>query len=190
MIPGTPAAPVAPLKWTARLARLGDRLPARTKVVGGLAQGLMSAAAAVIAYLPTRPLGLQEGFWGSITAIAVVQSELAATQSNARDQFAGAAIGGTISALLVLLTGQHLATYVLAVVISMLACWLCNVSSAARLSGSTATIVLLVPHARAIEWMILSRIAEVGWGVAVGVGTVWLVNRVERRFAARPAARA
>jgi hypothetical protein len=34
--------------------------------------------------LPTKPLGLQEGFWGSITAIAVVQSELGATRNSAR----------------------------------------------------------------------------------------------------------
>ncbi len=26
----------------------------------------------------------------------------------------------------------------------------------------------------------LSRIAEVGWGIAVGVAVVWLVNRIEK----------
>src|ERR1700679_2478757 len=85
--------------WTGRLQRLSARLPARAKVIGGLSQGLMSAVAAILAYLPTKPLGLQEGFWGSITAIAVVQSELGATRNSARDQFAGAAIGGLTSAI-------------------------------------------------------------------------------------------
>src|SRR5208282_1253881 len=61
------------VKWTARLAALGANQSARQRIVSGAAQGLMSAAAALIAYLPTKPLGLQEGFWGSITAIAVVQ---------------------------------------------------------------------------------------------------------------------
>jgi uncharacterized membrane protein YgaE (UPF0421/DUF939 family) len=140
----------------------------------------MSAAAAIIAYLPTKPLGLQEGFWGSITAIAVVQSELRATQSSARDQFAGAAIGGFISAIIVTLAGQHLIAYALAVVVSVLACWLFNVNSAARMAGSTATIILLVPHQGTAGWMMMSRIAEVGWGVTVGVMTVWLVNKVEK----------
>jgi uncharacterized membrane protein YgaE (UPF0421/DUF939 family) len=107
----------------------------------------MSTAAALIAYLPTKPLGLQEGFWGSITAIAVVQAELAATQTSARDQFAGALIGGLISALILSIAGhQSLWAYALGVTLSMLVCWLLNRSSAARLSGSTATIILLVPH--------------------------------------------
>lgn len=151
----------------------------RAKVSGGLMHGLMSAAAAIIAYLPTKPLGLREGFWASITAIAVVQSELRATQSSARDQFTGAAIGGLISALIVTATGQHLASYALAVVLSVTACWLFNISGAARLAGSTATIILLVPHQGAAAWMVLSRIAEVGWGVSVGIAVVWLINKIE-----------
>jgi uncharacterized membrane protein YgaE (UPF0421/DUF939 family) len=136
-----------PLKSTARLAWFGKFLPMRRRLTGGLAQGLMSTAAALIAYLPTKPLGLQEGFWGSITAIAVVQAELAATQTSARDQFAGALIGGLISALILSIAGhQSLWAYALGVTLSMLVCWLLNRSSAARLSGSTATIILLVPH--------------------------------------------
>ena len=145
----------------------------------------MSAAAALVAYLPTKPLGLREGFWGSITAIAVVQSELSATQTSARDQFAGAATGGLISAIIVTVAGQHLVAYVIAIVLSMLACWIFNVSSAARLAGSTATIMMLVPHQGTVEWMMVSRVAEVGWGVTVGVATVWLVNQVENIISAR-----
>jgi uncharacterized membrane protein YgaE (UPF0421/DUF939 family) len=170
----------APTAWTARLQRLGSRLPTRAKVVGGAAQGLMSATAAILAYLPTKPLGLQEGFWGSITAIAVVQSELSATTTSARDQFVGAAIGGMVSSALVTWGGQALAVYALAVVVSMTVCWMFNISSAARLSGSTATIIALVPHHGTVEWMMLSRIAEVGWGITVGVSVVWLVNRFEK----------
>jgi uncharacterized membrane protein YgaE (UPF0421/DUF939 family) len=150
-------------------------------------QGFMSACAALLAYLPAKPLGLQEGFWASITAIAVVQNELGATQSSARDQFAGAAIGGLTSAVIVSLAGQSLAVYALCVVISMLVCWLFNVSSAARLAGSTATIIALVPHQGSVEWMMASRIAEVGWGLTVGLGIVWLVNRVERLIGPRSA---
>jgi uncharacterized membrane protein YgaE (UPF0421/DUF939 family) len=168
-----------PAKWTVRLARLAERLPTRAKLTGGLAQGLMSATAAIIAYLPTKPLGLREGFWASITAIAVVQSELGATRSSARDQFAGAAIGGLFSAIIVTYEGQHLGPYALAVVLSMLTCWLFNISSAARLAGSTATIVMLVPHQGTAEWMMLSRIAEVAWGVTAGIAIVWIVNKVE-----------
>jgi uncharacterized membrane protein YccC len=168
--------------WTARLARLSSCLPARAKIVGGLTQGSMSAVAATLAYLPAKPLGLKEGFWGSITAIAVVQSELGATKSSARDQFVGAAVGGLVSAIVVSLAGQSLAAYALAVVASILACWLLNASSAARLAGSTATMIALVPHSGTVEGMMLSRILEVAWGLAVGVGIVWIVNRVGSRL--------
>jgi uncharacterized membrane protein YgaE (UPF0421/DUF939 family) len=167
------------MNWIARLAMLGAAQPARQRLVGGAAQGLMSAAAAILAYLPTKPLGLQEGFWGSITAIAVVQGGLSATQASARDQVAGAAIGSIVGATVVLLAGQHLAAYALAIVLCMAACWLLNVPSAARLGGSTVTIIALVPHHSTLGWMMVSRVSEVGWGVAVGVATVWLVEKAK-----------
>lgn len=173
------------LEWTARIARLSEYLSARGRLMGGLAQGLMSTAAALIAYLPTKPLGLQEGFWGSITAIAVVQAELGATQTSARDQFAGATIGGLISGVILSIVGQSLPAYGAGVTLSMLVCWLLNRASAARLAGSTATIILLVPHKGSIAMMMFSRIAEVGWGVTVGVAVVWIVNRVEKAVRSR-----
>ena len=170
-------------KWT---ARLGKYLPPRARVTGGLAQGLMSTAAALLAYLPTKPLGLQEGFWGSITAIAVVQAELSATHTSARDQFAGAAIGGLIAAVIVSVAGQSLLAYAVAMTSAILACWLFNVASAARLAGATATIILLVPHKGSVATMMLSRIAEVSWGVAIGIAVVWTVRHVEKARAPRP----
>jgi uncharacterized membrane protein YgaE (UPF0421/DUF939 family) len=174
------------MKWTARLAAFGPSQPARHRAIGGAAQGLMSAAAALIAYIPTKPLGLQEGFWGSITAIAVVQGGLSATQTSARDQVIGAAIGGTYGAILVATIGQSLPGYALAVVLCMSTCWLFNVASAARLGGSTVTIIALVPHHSTAAWMMLSRFGEVAWGVLVGLGTVWVVNKVEALFGSEP----
>ena len=75
-----------------RLSSLQKALPLAHRVVGGAHHGLISACAAVIAYLPTQPLGLNEGFWSAMTAIAVVQTEFRATETTARDQFIGAAI--------------------------------------------------------------------------------------------------
>jgi uncharacterized membrane protein YccC len=174
------------IKQTTQQAQNSKELPWRARLKGGVLQGAMSAAAAIIAYLPTKPLGLREGFWGSITAIAVVQAELSATRTSARDQFTGAAIGGLISAMVVAAGGEHLPAYVVALVLSMTACWLLNVSTAARLSGSTATIIMLVPHTGAVGWMMLSRIAEVGWGVAVALAIVSLVTWIETRLKDRP----
>jgi uncharacterized membrane protein YgaE (UPF0421/DUF939 family) len=177
------------IKQTAQRAEKSKELPFRTRLLGGIAQGLMSAAAAIIAYLPTKPLGLREGFWASMTAIAVVQIELSAVQTSARDQFAGAAIGGIISALIVAAAGQQLPAYAFSLVLSLLACWLLNVPTAARLAGSTATIIMLVPHTGSAARMVLYRVAEVGWGVAVAIGVVWVVNWTEQKISrARQAA--
>jgi uncharacterized membrane protein YgaE (UPF0421/DUF939 family) len=154
----------------------------RERFFGGAAQGLMSAVAALLAYLPTRPLGLQEGFWGSLTAIAVIQGDFRATTSSARDQFIGAAIGGVVGAFIDTWVGQSLAAYCAAVLIAMTICWLFKVPSAARLSGTTATILVLVPHHSTTESMMLSRICEVGWGISVSIGLVWLTNTLKPRF--------
>ena len=70
------------------------RVEAATVRSVGLEHGVMSAIAALVAFLPAEALGLPQSFWGAITAIAVVQSEYKAARSTARDQFVGAAIGG------------------------------------------------------------------------------------------------
>ena len=150
----------------------------QARLLEGIRHGTMSAAAAVLAYLPVEALGLKESFWAAITAIAVLQTEYAATRSTARDQFVGAAIGGAIGVGLVVATGQHLVTYAAAVIVAVLTCWLLNVASAARLSGVTATIIMLVPHTGSAELMMLARVSEVGWGVSVAIIVVRVASAI------------
>lgn len=149
----------------------------RNRLMGGLGQGATSAIAALVAYLPNLALGSREGFWGAITAIAVAQTEFKATRTTALDQFTGAAVGGVMGLCSAVTLGQHLWSYALAVVSSMLICWAANVPSASRLSGTTATIILLVPHTGTVQSMVVSRVSEVAWGVCVAVATVWVVER-------------
>jgi len=144
------------------------------RLAKGAHYGIISAVAAVVAYVPTQSLGLNEGFWGAVTAIAVVQTEFRATQSTARDQFVGAAVGGFVALCLLLALGNHLLVYAAAVLLATLACWALNVGTACRLAGITATIILLVPHTGPPERMLISRLSEVGWGVCVAIGVVWL----------------
>ena len=136
----------------------------------------MSAAAALLAYLPAEALGLQQSFWGAITAISVVQTEYAATRSTARDQFTGASIGGVIGVCVDASTGQHLATYAVAVIVSVVICRILDVASAARLAAVTTTIIMIVPHVGSPELTMVSRVAEVTWGVCVAIAVVWAVG--------------
>ena len=172
---------VGRIRWLrGQAVRLSKRLPLRRRFSRGLVHGLMSAFAAVAAYVPTQLLGLREGFWAAITAVAVAQTEFGATRSTARDQFTGAAIGGIVGLCASLGLGPSLWTYAGAVVLATLACWLVNVATACRLAGITATIILLVPHVGPVERMAGSRVIEVGWGVCVAIATVWIVTRVSR----------
>jgi uncharacterized membrane protein YgaE (UPF0421/DUF939 family) len=165
-----------------RSSALRKALPLLHRMAGGAHYGMISACAAVIAYLPTRPLGLKEGFWSAMTAIAVVQTEFRATETTARDQFIGAAIGGITGLCAFVAFGSHLIVYAAAIVVAMLTCWAFNVGSASRLAGTTATIILLVPHTGSPASMFGSRLAEVGWGVTVAVVTVWLAARLPARL--------
>jgi uncharacterized membrane protein YccC len=165
-----------------QLARLQKRLPFGRRLTRGSGHGVMSAIAAIIAYLPTQALGLNEGFWAAITALAVAQTEFGAARSVARDQFVGAALGGVIGLCIYLAAGPGLVSYMAAVLLSILTCWLVNVASAARLAGITATIILLVPHLGTPQQMLLSRVFEVGWGICAAIGTVWAVTSINRRL--------
>src|ERR1700733_7163444 len=120
-----------------RSSALRKTLPLLHRMAGGAHYGLISACAAVIAYLPTRPLGLKEGFWSAMTAIAVVQTEFRATETTARDQFIGAAIGGITGLFSFVAFGSHLMVYAAAIVVAMLTCWALNVPRASRLAGTT-----------------------------------------------------
>jgi uncharacterized membrane protein YccC len=167
------------------LARLRRTLPPLRRLAAGAHQGAISACAALLAYAPAHAIGLGESFWSAITAIAVAQTEFQATQTTARDQFLGAAIGGIAGLCAFLTLGESLIVYALAVVLAMLACWALNVASASRLAGITATIILLVPHAGSAAGMLGSRLLEVGWGICAAVGTVWAAGRLPAALTAR-----
>ena len=186
MIPAPPSAPADRFhparthlqELRARLAALSKTQPLWKRCVGGTHHGLISACAAVLAYLPTHALGLKEGFWASITAISVVQTEFQATESTARDQAIGAMIGGLVGMAASFAPGAQLLVYAIALILAMLACWALNLASASRLAGSTATILLLVPHTGSVFAMFGARLGEVGWGVCAAVGCVWLAARL------------
>lgn len=157
---------------------LRKQMPLRCRLESGAHNGVIAAGAALVAYVPVRALGMSQGFWSAVTAIAVVQSEFTVTRTTARDQFVGAALGGLAALLVLLIFGQHLSAYVLAVVVAVMTCSALNVASASHLAAITATIILLVPRVSSPVRTVLSRVAEVGWGVLVAISVVWLTERL------------
>jgi hypothetical protein len=80
--------------------------------------------------------------------------------------------------LVALTAGGVVWGYALAVAFAILICWLLDIASAARLAGTTATIILLVPHQGSPQGIMLARVSEVGWGVTVAIATVWLGTKL------------
>ncbi|USI71796.1 FUSC family protein [Sphingomonas morindae] len=169
-----------------RLARLSataaKRMPTIDRLADGLVHAGLAVTAALLAYLPTRAIGLREGFWAAITALVVAQTDLAAVRSTARDQALGAALGGLVGLAFAQWPLPLVPRYAGAVAIAVLAAWSANIASAARLSGVTATIILLVPHQNSAGQMMVARITEVCWGIAsafaVAAPAGWLRARL------------
>jgi uncharacterized membrane protein YccC len=180
------ATPAGHAVLNAALTRARKGLPFSARVKSGLYHGCLSSAAALIAYAPAEIWGLKEAFWGAITAIAVLQTEFQATQTTARDQCFGAIIGGSVGVGILVVSGEHLATYVIAVVAAMVACGAFNVASASRLSGTTATIIMLVPHDGPPSGVLISRVSEVALGVCAAIAVAWIASRFTARKSASP----
>ncbi|NHN90174.1 FUSC family protein [Acetobacter conturbans] len=152
-----------------------------SRIVVGLIQAALSICSALVAYMPARWFGLQDGFWAAITAIAVTQGECHATAKLGQKQCIGALIGGGVGLGFVLQFGAALWVYVAAVVVSITVCAALNKSDSGQLAGVTATIVLLVPHSGSAESIVVSRLSEVALGVISGVAVVWLGRHIKAR---------
>jgi uncharacterized membrane protein YgaE (UPF0421/DUF939 family) len=142
--------------------------------IAGVGQASMSVIAALLAYTPAHWLGLQDGFWASITAIAVTQGEFHSTADLGRRQCIGALVGGSIGFCFALCFGHATWVYAAAVLTSISICTTINRSDSGQLAGITATIVLLVPHTGSPESIVISRLSEVALGACSGAVVVWV----------------
>jgi uncharacterized membrane protein YccC len=160
----------------------------RTRILGGLRQALMTAAAAWISYESTKRVGLREGYWAAISAIVVMQANLDDTRHSARDRFIGTAIGGVIAWACALGWHGHVWIYALAVGVTVFSCWIADVSNAGRLAAVAVTVIVLIPRDEPIWQVAMFRFLEVSWGIAVAVGVMYFVDWLSARR--KPAAAA
>jgi uncharacterized membrane protein YccC len=144
---------------------------------------LKTAMAAGICYWLARLAGLQDGYWGSISAIIVLQSNVGSTVTASRDRLIGTLIGAAFGAVFSLL-GEGLWPYLAAVVTAMAACSLLGLKNSSRLAAVTVTILMLV-HRTGSNWtMPLHRVLEVLLGivVALAISTLVLPSRAKLRL--------
>ena len=64
--------------------------------------------------------------------------------------------------------------------ISIVLCWLFNIGSAGKLSATTVTIVMLVPHNGPFWTIALTRLGEVTLGIGSALLGTWMANRLEK----------
>lgn len=152
------------------------------RTVQGVWMGMLALIAASAAYGLGLLLHTQQAFWAALTSIAVTQQTYVDTRASARDQIIGAAVGGVVGITGAMLGGEHYLTYAIAIVVAITACWILGLGSAARLSGSTTTIVMLVPHAGSFWLIALTRIGEVALGIACALAVVIVAERIKLRW--------
>ena len=159
------------------------RLPWTHRALKGMWQALLALVAASSAYGLGLLLHTQQAFWAALTAIAVTQQSYLDTRASSRDQIIGATVGGIAGLAAALLWGEQYGAYAVAIVVAITACWLFGVGSAGRLSGSTTTIVMLVPHNGSFWLIALTRIGEVALGIACALLVVGIAERLQARWA-------
>jgi uncharacterized membrane protein YccC len=142
-----------------------------------------TALAAALCWWIALRLGLHDGYWGSISAIIVLQSNVGATVTASRDRMLGTLIGAALGFGFSLF-GPPALSYILALLVAIVACGLMGLRNSSRLACVTITIVMLV-HKEGSRWgLALDRVGEVILGivVALAVSTLVLPDRARLRL--------
>ena len=139
-----------------------------------LVHAAKTALAAALCWWIAKLLGLHDGYWGAISAIIVLQSNVGSTVNASRDRLLGTLIGALIGFSFSLF-GTLPWNYILAVLAAVLVCGLLGLRSSSRLAGVTITIVMLVQQAGSRQSLALDRVTEVVLGIVVALAVTTLV---------------
>ncbi len=133
-----------------------------------------TALAAALCWWLALRFGLHDGYWGSISAIIVLQSNVGSTVNASRDRILGTLIGAALGFSFSLL-GTLPWNYILAVLTAVIVCGLLGLRSSSRLAGVTITIVMLVQKTGPRWILALDRVSEVVLGIVVALAVTTLV---------------
>jgi uncharacterized membrane protein YccC len=133
-----------------------------------------TALAAALCWWLALRFGLHDGYWGSISAIIVLQSNVGSTVNASRDRILGTLIG-SILGFSFSLFGALPWNYILAVLAAVIVCGLLSLRSSSRLAGVTITIIMLVQKPGPKWSLALDRVGEVMLGIVVALAVTTLV---------------
>jgi transcriptional regulator with XRE-family HTH domain len=142
-----------------------------------------TALAAALCWWIALRFGVQDGYWGAISAIIVLQSNFGATITASRDRILGTIIGAAFGFGFSLF-GVLPWNFILAVFSAVILCGLLGLRSSSRLAGVTISIVMLVQKGGSHWILALHRVSEVFLGilVAVAVSTLVFPDRARLRL--------
>jgi uncharacterized membrane protein YccC len=133
-----------------------------------------TALAATLCWWLATLFGLTDGYWGSISAIIVLQSNFGSTISASRDRLLGTLIGALFGFSFTLF-GALPWNYLAAVLAAVIVCGVLGLRSSSRLAGVTITIVMLVQSAGSHWTVALDRVMGVFLGIVVALAVSTLV---------------
>lgn len=148
-----------------------------------LVHALKTALAAGLCWWLALRFGWHDGYWGSISAIIVLQSNVGATVTASRDRLIGTLIGAVLGFSFSLF-GTVPWNFILAVLAAIIVCGLLGLRNSSRLAGVTIAIVMLV-HKEGPRWSLaVGRVGEVILGIVVAllVTTLVLPDRARVRL--------
>jgi uncharacterized membrane protein YccC len=142
-----------------------------------------TALAAALCWWLALRFGMHDGYWGSISAIIVLQSNVGSTVTASRDRILGTLIGAVFGFSFSLF-GVLPWNYILAVLAATTVCGLLGLRNSSRLAGVTITIVMLVQKTGPRWSLALDRVSQVVLGivVALAVTTLLLPDRARLRL--------
>jgi uncharacterized membrane protein YccC len=133
-----------------------------------------TALAATLCWWLALRFGLHDGYWGSISAIIVMQSNVGATVTASRDRLLGTLIGALFGFSFSLLAVPPW-NYVLAVILAIVVSGLLGMRDSARLACVTITIIMLVPSSASRWGLALDRVGEVLLGIVMALAVTTLI---------------
>lgn len=164
-----------------QLELMYQRLPWGHRLINGVSMAAQALAAGSLGYGLGLLLHTQQAFWGALTAIAVTQQTYVDTRKSSLDQVIGAAIGAAVALIGAYMAQDNYLVYAVTMAVAIVLCWCFNIGSAGKLSATTVTIVMLVPHEGAFWTIALTRLGE----VTLGIASALLVTRIAHWLEAR-----
>ncbi len=133
-----------------------------------------TAMAAALCWWLALRFGLHDGYWGSISAIIVLQSNVGSTVDASRERLLGTLIGAALGFSFSTF-GALPWNYIFAVLVAIIVCGLLGLRNSSRLAGVTITIIMLVQKEGPRWGLAVDRVGEVILGIVVALAVTTLV---------------